>query len=91
MTRFGFGVTNQSESQVILDNVFCKGLKTGKMILQINGEDTEITVPFLEDKHVTPIIEYLETRHNTYGKYPLGEEFISGFEEGSTNYLKLCK
>ena len=90
MTRFGFGVSNISESQVIIDSKECKGLKVGDMILQRNGENIKVSVPFLEDHHIFKVIDYLEGLHNTEGDYPLGEAFVLKLNS-SCQYLKICK
>jgi DNA segregation ATPase FtsK/SpoIIIE-like protein len=75
-TKFGFGVTNVSESMVILDNNNAKGLEIGEMILQMNGKETKVKVPLLEDNDIENIINYLEDL-SIYSKKPMAKKFVS--------------
>jgi hypothetical protein len=83
-SRCGFGVIADYESKVILDNPLAKGLKIGEMILQTEGQNIKIKVPFLKEKDVEKIVSYLE-KTDTESEKPISKIFVSDMSNMQKN------
>jgi hypothetical protein len=90
ITRFGFAVSNSTESGVIMDCPILTELKKkGEMYLKNEGF-TKLQVPLLEDKDIVSLVTYLEQRHNKLGQYPLSEKLMSIMSNTDITDLQDC-
>lgn len=89
--RVGFAVNTHQESGVIIDEPILKTLKKqGETYMRINRELIRIQVPYLEDKDIEKIVEYLEENHNKNGQYDLSEKFVSDVSNEINSDVKVC-
>lgn len=89
--RVGFAVNTHIESGLIIDDPILKTIKKqGETYMRINRELIRIQVPYLEDRDIEEIVEYLEKNHNEKGQYDLSEKFVSDVSNFVNSDVEMC-
>jgi hypothetical protein len=89
--RVGFAVNTPQESGVIIDSPILKTLeKQGETYMRINRKLSSIKVPYLEDKDIEKVVEYLEKNHDKNGQYDMSEKFVSFVSNEINSDVEMC-